>query len=102
MYEGYTAALQMLRSILAGEETDERIYHCTVIKYEEGREEIHMVLEDGELACLSLDAVYRLGLMTRRTALFCRGMVKERFTDRRGNVVIFRIENGFYKNNLNS
>ena len=33
--------------------------------------------------------------------LVCQGRVKERFLDKNGSQLVFGIENGFYKNNLN-
>lgn len=101
MYEGCPADIQMIRTILEEGFQDNTVYHCEVIRYEQERERIYLVLEGDDLPSLSLDAVYECSIAADEEIVVCRGMVVQRYIDRRGSVVEFQIENGFYKNNLN-
>ncbi len=100
MYEGCLIELQMFKMILEGEPVDEQSYYCELMIYDEENECMHLLLKDGEVDAISLDGVYECRL-EEENLVICHGMVKERFIDKRGNVLIFQIENGFYKNNLN-
>ena len=59
---------------------------------------LHVYLE-GELTDLSLDAEYDCSIGPEEVS--CQGSVKERYFDREGSRLIFSVENGFYKNNIN-
>ena len=60
---------------------------------------MYMTVEEGELTDLSLDAEYDCSI--RPEEVSCQGSVKERYFDREGSRLIFSVENGFYKNNIN-
>lgn len=99
MYEGSTAVLRMLHVYLEGELMDEREYVCRITAYDQDREYMYMTVEEGELTDLSLDAEYDCSI--RPEEVSCQGSVKERYFDREGSRLIFSVENGFYKNNIN-
>lgn len=101
MYEGCPADVQMIRTILLDGYQDNTVYHCQIIRYEEERECIYLILEDAELPSMSLDAVYECKIAEPEGITVCQGMIMQRYIDRRGNIIEFKIENGFYKNNLN-
>lgn len=99
MYEGDTAVLKMLRIFLEGELMDETEYLCRITKYDTDREYMTMTLLEGDLTQISLDAEYDCRIQPED--ICCQGTVVERFFDREGGRLIFSVENGFYKNNLN-
>lgn len=98
--EGCKARLQMIGSFLEGEKLDVTEYPCEVLRYEKDRERIYLILKEGDITRISLDAEYNC-LILGDEELSCQGRVLERFIDKRGSQLVFDIENGFYKNNLN-
>lgn len=101
MYEGYPVELWMKQMILEGGEFDERLHYCKVISYDENKERIQLLLRGEEVDVISLDAVYGCKIMDGEKFDKCEGMILERYLDKQGNMLIFQIENGFYKNSLN-
>ncbi len=100
MFEHCPVNLQMTKMNLEDGFFDENSYRCEVIRYDEERECIYLLLLDAGLPDISLDARYRC-LISGEEELVCQGRIAERFIDRRGNVMVLLVENGFYKNNLN-
>ena len=87
MYEECSARLRMVRVILKDGYLDEVSHPCSVIKYRPEEECIYL-LTDNKLSSFSL-------------TLACTGMLLERYWNKSGNVIKFRIQNGFYKNLVN-
>jgi len=54
-----------------------------------------------ELSVFSLDALYECKIQSEDEILVCQGYVKERYVSKLGKVIVFRIQNGFYKNPVN-
>ena len=75
---------------------DEAIHKCQVFKYDMEEDFIYLELKENDLTTISLDAKYRCYIATRNELLCCTGVVKERFHSEDGNMLVFRIENGFY------
>ncbi|MCL2864007.1 MAG: hypothetical protein FWE25_00555 [Lachnospiraceae bacterium] len=96
MYEGFVADLQMERVISADGIFDEGTHHCRVLRYEEDGDYIRLQLEGEDLSVISLDAKYRCYIKTKRESLLCTGVIYKRFRSGDINIIIFRIENGFY------
>ncbi|MDO4313322.1 MAG: hypothetical protein Q4C52_09565 [Eubacteriales bacterium] len=101
MYEGCSVELWMEQMILEEGELEERIHYCKVIGYDENKERIQLLLRGEEVDVISLDAIYGCKLMDGEKSAECEGMILERYMDKLGNMLVFQIENGFYKNNLN-
>lgn len=101
MFEGCPVELWMTQMVLEDGEMDERIHYCKVIRYEEQSERIQLLLMGEEVPTISLDGIYGLKIMDGETSAQCQGNVLERYMESRGNILIFQIENGFYKNSLN-
>lgn len=99
MYEGSTAILKMLHVYLEGELMDENEYRCRITEYDPEREYMYMTLEEGDLTGISLDAEYDCRICEEDVS--CQGAVRERYFDKEGSRLVFSVENGFYKNNLN-
>lgn len=99
MYEGSTAVLKILHVYLEGELMDESEYVCRITAYDPDQEYMYMTVEEGDLTSISLDAEYDCSI--RPEDVSCQGTVKERYFDREGSRLIFSVENGFYKNNIN-
>ena len=99
MYEGSTAILKMLHVYLEGELMDENEYRCRITEYDPEREYMYMTLEEGDLTGISLDAEYDCRICEEDVS--CQGSVRERYFDKEGRRLVFSVENGFYKNNLN-
>ena len=96
MYEGNPADLRMVKLISADAVLDEAIHTCQVFKYDMEEDFIYLELKENDLTTISLDAKYRCYIATRNELLCCTGVVKERFHSEDGNMLVFRIENGFY------
>lgn len=101
MYEGCPVELWMEQMILEDGEYEERVHYCKVITYDEGKECIELLLRGEEVDIISLDAVYGCKIMDGDKSAECKGIIRERYLDKLGNMLIFQIENGFYKNSLN-
>jgi hypothetical protein len=96
MYKGCPAELQMEKNIASDGIFDEAIYHCSVVHYdEEGA--LTLLLAGGELAVISLDAKYRCYIKTKKELLLCIGVICDRYQSQGNNLLLFRIENGFYE-----
>ena len=96
MFEKCSAVLKMTSVFLEDEPLDRTEYTW----YDEEGERIYLVMNGEDITRISLDAEYSCTLMAEEE-LVCQGRVKERFLDKNGSQLVFGIENGFYKNNLN-
>lgn len=100
MYEKCSATMQMKRMILKDGYFDDISYPCKVIRYNQEEESIYLLTEK-ELPAFSLDAIYECRIETDKGSVACSGILLERYWNKLGNVMKFRIQNGFYKNLLN-
>lgn len=100
MFENCRAVLKITGVFLEDEPLDRTEYSCTVSRYDEEQERIYLLMEGEDITRISLDAEYSCTLMGEEE-LTCQGRVRERFLDKNGSQLVFDIENGFYKNNLN-
>jgi len=96
MHEGCTVDLQMEKVISVDGIFDEGTHHCTIIQYEKDEDFIRLRLMEDDLSVISLDAKYRCYIDTKEQFLLCSGVVQKRFRGEDHNIIIFRIENGFY------
>lgn len=96
MYEGNPVDLQMAKTISADAILDDTTHRCRVFRYDMEEDYIYLKLKEDDLTAISLDAKYQCYIYTKRELLFCSGVVKERFQSEDGNMITFRIENGFY------
>ena len=94
MYDGDKAVLTMVQYLKEDKEKDENIYEATVIEYQKEMEQVHLILRSGSLSDISLDAVYECRIRT------CKGMIKERYENRAGMILVLQVTNGFYEINL--
>lgn len=97
MYIGDNAELVMEKLLLSGGSLEQEVLKCKIIGNDEAEERFFMVLEDGELPRVSLDAIYKCTIETKEERIYCDGMVKERYKSEDGDMVVFQIENGFYQ-----
>lgn len=100
--EKQRATLWMEKSILAGMEREKKEYACRLLRYEEKQEVFYLELLEGSLTEISLDARYGCQIQEGEQILCAKGIVKERYRSEEGAVVKFYIQNGFYKNTINS
>lgn len=96
MYEGSPVDLQMVKIVSADAIFDNTIHHCRVYRYDVEEDYIYLKLKENDLTVISLDAKYGCHISTKKELLYCTGVVKERFQSEDGNMLIFRIEDGFY------
>lgn len=101
MYEDCPAKLKMERMILKDGFFDETVHHCRVIGYLPEKECICFLTGKTELPIFSLDAMYECAVETPGGEIRCEGQIRERYWNRQGRVLIFHIQNGFYKNPVN-
>ena len=101
MYEGCPVELQIIKMIREGVEEDKQTYFCEILEHDPEKEYLYLLLMEASLDMISMDGVYECRILDDENKVSCHGMVKERFRDKRGNLLVFQIENGFYKNNLN-
>ena len=96
MYEGNPVDLQMEKVISADVIFDDATHHWQVFKYDLEEDYIYLQLKEDDLTAISLDAKYQCYISTKKELLYCTGAVKERFQCENGNMLVFKIENGFY------
>ena len=109
MYDGDKAVLTMVQYLKEDKEKDENIYEATVtskhmienfVKYQKEMEQVHLILRSGSLSDISLDAVYECRIRTITCETVCTGMIKERYENRAGMILVLQVTNGFYEINL--
>lgn len=86
----------MEKTISADAVFDEATHRCQVFRYDMDEDCISLKLKEDNLSAISLDAVYQCYIGTRNEMLYCTGMIKERYQSENGNMLLFRIKNGFY------
>ena len=96
MYEGFTVDLQMERVISADGLFDEGTHRCHILQYDKDDDYIRLQLDEDDLNVISLDAKYQCYITTKDELLLCTGVVQKRFRSEDTNILIFKIENGFY------
>ena len=95
MFEGNSVDLRMAKTISADVVLDDTTHKCKVTGMTWRR--LHILeLTEEDLTVISLDAKYQCYISTKKELLYCTGVVKERFRSEDGNMITFRIENGFY------
>ncbi len=101
MFEECPASLRMIRTIRRDGGFDDLSYNCKIIRYIPEEENIYLLTGKVDLPTFSLDAVYECTISLPEDPLVCSGTIRERYWSKAGRVMVFRVENGFYKNNLN-
>jgi len=101
MYKECPAKLSMDRVILGDAYYDGTVYDCTIIRYIPEKESIYLLTRNTKLPVFSLDASYVCSICLENETISCQGFIKERYISKSGNVVVFQIQNGFYKNPVN-
>lgn len=110
MKQGSHAELSMTKILRVGTILDQKIYLCEILMYDMKQECIYLILENGSLPEISLDAIYECvinqtedkSLQEQPHKLVCTGRVIDRYYDEHGQILKFKIENGFYKINIKS
>lgn len=100
MYDGDRAAIKMVQSLKEGMEVDKNVYSCTVIEYQKETEQLHLLLGTGEIAKISLDAIYECKISALTVNASCTGKIKERYENRAGVILVFQVINGFYETEI--
>ena len=101
MYRDCPANLSMVRVILGESYYDESVYTCKIIRYIPEKECIYLLTGKTELPTFSLDALYECNIQNENEILGCQGFIKERYISKLGKVIVFEIQNGFYKKPIN-
>lgn len=101
MFEECPAVLRMTRAILKDGIFDETAHSCKVIRYNSEEENIYLLAGKTDLPLFSLDGIYECTVTSKGMPVICTGTIRERYWSKTGKVIVFRVENGFYKNNLN-
>ena len=101
MYEECPALLQMTRTFLEDGEKDEIIHHCKVIRYDPEEENIYLIAGKSDITSFLLDGVYRCTINSEKKEIWCQGVIRERYCNKVGKVLVFRVQNGFYEKNIN-
>ena len=102
MNNGNRAELKMEQNFHVSQEKNKTIYPCTMLKYQASQEIIKLLLEEGDLTDISLDAVYECKIFGDNSCLICTGRIKERYQGKDGKTLVLQIQNGFYKISLKS
>lgn len=100
MYDGEKAVVVMVKSLKEGIEVDKDLYKCTVIEYKKETEEVHLLMETGDIKNVSLDAIYECRIDTIKGEIHCIGKIKERYGNHAGNILVLQVLNGFYEKNM--
>ena len=101
MFRECQADLSMIRVILGDGYYDESVYTCRIIRYIPEKECVYLLTGDTELSRFSLDAIYECSIQKDSDIIKCQGFLTERYKSKLGNVVVMKIQNGFYKNPVN-
>ena len=99
MYEGSSVILKMERSILRDGIYDEDDYEASVLRYQGQEEYMYLSVEEYDLPEFSLDAVYECFI--QEEGISCFGIIVERFRQSGDCVIKYKIQNGFYKKQIN-
>lgn len=102
MYQKCYVELEMKKTFQADAVPDLKMFRCEVLRYDIARERIYLLLKDGELTDVSLDALYECRIHLKEEKIVSEGGVGERYRDANGKILVFHIENGFYKISINS
>lgn len=100
--ENAKANLKMKNTILEGAQFDEMIHSCSVLKYDNGKDCIYLILNGDKIEQISLDGIYECTISKREETIACEGKIVERYCNQKGNILVFQVEKGFYKININS
>ena len=100
-FKGSTAKLKMKKMVLDSGYYNDTEYTCKVAAYEKEKANIYLLTGKTELPEFSLDAIYECVLSEEESEISCLGVIRERYWSKLGKVVVFHIENGFYKNIVN-
>ena len=100
MKKGDRVELKMQKVLCAGTAQDDNIYIGHVFQYDEPCECIYIVLQSGELADVSQDAIYNCKIHSEKEQINCIGRIRDRHNGEAGKMLRFEIKNGFYKINL--
>ena len=101
MYEGCRADIRMNRMVLKEGRFDEKVHRCSIITYKPEEESIYLIAEDTDITDFSLDGNYECRIGTSEGEMACMGAVVERYWNKSGRILKFKIKNGFYKNLVN-
>ncbi len=101
MYQECPAKLKMKRQILNEGFFDDATYMCKTIVYNPEEENIYFLIGKTELSIFSLDAEYECMFNVNDEIIKCSGMIIERYSSKLGKVIVFHVQNGFYKNLVN-
>ena len=82
-------------------EKDEIIHHCKVIRYDPEEENIYLIAGKSDITSFLLDGVYRCTINSEKKEIWCQGVIRERYCNKVGKVLVFRVQNGFYEKNIN-
>ncbi len=99
--ENAKAELKMRQTILEGSECDESVYYCEVMRYDTEKDCIYLNLRDAGIDQISLDGIYNCMICKGKEGVECEGRVLERYCNQEGNILLFQVEKGFYKININ-
>lgn len=100
-FQGNTVKLTMKKMILDGGYYNDVTYTCKIIMYNKEEECIYLLTGKTELTEFSLDAVYECCFSETEEEIRCEGMLRERYWNKLGKVIVLHIQNGFYKNPVN-
>ena len=91
----------MQRMILDEGFFDETVYQSQIITYKPEEERIYLLSKQPELPVFSLDGIYKCTIAGEEGLIECSGSMTERYWNKLGRVMVFRLRNGFYKKVLN-
>lgn len=100
MYDGDKAVISMIQYLKEDMEKDDTAYKCTVVEYQKELEQVHLRLSSEDIRKISLDAIYECRIQTMKGESVCTGVIKERYENRAGMILILQIINGFYEINV--
>ncbi|SHK58707.1 hypothetical protein [Hespellia stercorisuis] len=96
MYEGNPATLKIEKTIALNGVFEESSKQCRVLHYDPEDDYMKLTLEGANLTEIQRDAKYRCSITTKKEVLSCTGIIRDRYQSEEGDVLFFKIENGFY------
>ena len=101
MNRGDMVELNMHKMLCVGKIKDAKTYLGVLQEYRATQEQMDIILQEGTLTELSLDAIYTCTIHSQSEQVCCTGRVRERYCNENGKMFVFDIDNGFYKININ-
>lgn len=100
MKQGDCVKLRIKKVLSKETSLDANEYVCSVLAYDMNAECIYLILKNAKLTDILLDAIYECQIEDEKYWKKSMGRVQQRYKNAYGNILEFRVKDGFYKINI--